>query len=167
MVSKREEYFNNIVDMSMLNSAGKEKTNTIIVPDDSTLPPMTEPKTAEYLQARAEQIFYQDFKASICRLNTALHSDYFSKAVRWIEQNILPDLSPAQIKSLKFRRSVMDKDTGKTLMQKFPAEGWLSWADVMKVKAFALSSFSMVKLVTATRSRVASEPIEIKKSWLS
>lgn len=167
MVSGREQYLNHVVEMSVKNKAGEQKVNTVIVIDDSKLPALTEPKSPEYIQAKAEQLFYQQFKSSVCRLNSALHSDYFCNSVDWIENNILPDLNNEQIKSLSFRHDVMDKETGKVVMSRFPAgdDSFLSWSDVLKAKALGQAGFGMEKLVTATRSRATSQPVEIKKIW--
>ena len=171
MVSKRVEYDNHDVYISM-DIGDKTNVETLVkVIDDDKLPTLTEPKSQAYINAKAEQMYYQDLKSAIARLNSSLDSDYFRNAVDHLETNFLCDLSAQQIKSLRFRREILDKETGKTVMQKFPAgeknggADWLSWTDVTKAKALGQAGFGMIKLVTAKRQRAIVPSAQIKKFW--
>ena len=171
MVSKRVEYDNHSVYISMDIGEKTDVETLVKVIADEKLPTLTEPKTKEYINAKAEQMYYQDLKSAIARLNSSLDSDYFRNAVNHLETNFLCDLSAQQIKSLKFRREILDKETGKTVMSRFPAGkenggvDWLTWVDVCKAKTLGQAGFGMVKLVSAKRQRSVVPVAEIKKFW--
>ncbi len=164
MVSTREEYILETAIMEFMNKAGETVQREIVVVPDSDLPELTDPKTEAYEQAHAEQMHYQAFKGSVCRLWSKLHGNYFKNAVAWIEDNILVDMDSKQIKSLRFR---VEKRDGDILTETYPAgdDTMLSWTDVLKVKAHSEAGFSMAQLVKTSRTRTTKKPVKINKFY--